>query len=156
MNVNGENAIWSLIYLTEPLSLDITHKFAFLSHLENNLFFKLRNINCVSITYKNIVRFGGKHTMSSCRFKSESDASNTCKQIYKTKRVPIHILLILLLTNSFFTSICKIFNISFNIFKSGRMVSLHHLLTVQVDFPSCSANHFPIFWCSTRTNFSKL
>ena len=56
MNVNGEIAIWSLIYLTEPLSLDITHKFAFLSHFGNNFTIKLKNLYCISMTYEDIVR----------------------------------------------------------------------------------------------------
>ena len=59
MNVNGEIAIWSLIYLTEPLSLDITHKFASLSHFGNNFIIKLEILYCLSMTYEDIVRFGG-------------------------------------------------------------------------------------------------
>ena len=59
MNVNGEIAIWSLIYLTEPLSLDIPHKFASLSHLGNNFIIKLEIPYCISMTYEDIVRFGG-------------------------------------------------------------------------------------------------
>ena len=60
MNVNGKNVIWSLIYLTEPLSFDITHKFASLSHFGNNFIIKLEKLYCISISYEDIVRFGGK------------------------------------------------------------------------------------------------
>lgn len=34
--------------------------------------------------------------------------------------------------------------------KSGWMVLLHHLLTVQVDFPNCSANHLPVFFVAQQ------
>ena len=40
-----------------------------------------------------------------------------------------------------------------NVAKSGCMVLLHHLLTVQVDFPNCSASHIPVFCCSTSTTY---
>ena len=40
-----------------------------------------------------------------------------------------------------------------SVFKSGCMVLLHHLLTVQLDFPNCSANHLPVFFFSTITTF---
>ena len=59
MNVNGKNVIWSLIYITEPLSLDITHKFASLSHFGNIFIIKLEILYCISMTYEDIVRFGG-------------------------------------------------------------------------------------------------
>ena len=59
MNVNVKIAIWSLIYLTEPSSLDITHKFASLSHFGNNFIIKLEILPCISMTYEDIVRFGG-------------------------------------------------------------------------------------------------
>ena len=67
MNVNGEIAIWSLIYLTEPLSLDITHKFASLSHLGNNFIIKLEILYCLSMTYEDIVRFGRNRQVHSIR-----------------------------------------------------------------------------------------
>ena len=73
MNVNGEIAIWSLIYLTEPLSLDITHKFAFLSHFGNNFTIKLKNLYCISMTYEDIVRFGGKCKMTQADAKGNDD-----------------------------------------------------------------------------------
>lgn len=43
---------------------------------------------------------------------------------------------------------------SLSVFKSGCDTLLHHLLTVQVDLPSCSASHLPVFCCSTSTTFS--
>ena len=67
MNVNGEIAILSLIYLTEPLSFDFTHKFASLSQFGNNFTIKLKNLYCVSMTYEDIVRFGGDSQVCAVR-----------------------------------------------------------------------------------------
>ena len=35
------------------------------------------------------------------------------------------------------------------------IILLHHLLTVQADFPTCSANHLLVFSCSARTAFMR-
>lgn len=39
----------------------------------------------------------------------------------------------------------KSFDIFSKVCKSGCIELLHHLLTVQLDLPNCSANHFPVF-----------
>ena len=44
---------------------------------------------------------------------------------------------------------------SFRVCRSGWAELLHHLLTVQVDLPSFSASHFPVFPCSTRTTLTR-
>lgn len=38
--------------------------------------------------------------------------------------------------------------------KSGCVVLLHHLLTVQFDLPNSAANHLPVFPCSANTAFN--
>ena len=43
-----------------------------------------------------------------------------------------------------------------NVAKSGWLELLHHLLTVQADFPICSASHLPVFCCSTSTTLIRL
>lgn len=58
--------------------------------------------------------------------------------------------------SKYFTSTSKSLAILSRVFKSGWTVFLHHLLTVQVDLPNCSASHFPVLSFSTRTNFSRL
>lgn len=41
------------------------------------------------------------------------------------------------------------------VFKSGWTLLLHHLLTVQADLPTCSANHLLVLSCSARTAFKR-
>lgn len=43
--------------------MDITHKFASLSHLGNNFIIKLEVLHCISMTYEDVVRFGGDVTV---------------------------------------------------------------------------------------------
>ena len=58
--------------------------------------------------------------------------------------------------SKYFTSTSKSLAILPRVSKFGWTVFLHHLLTVQVDLPNCSASHFPVLSFSTRTNFSRL
>lgn len=59
MNANGKFAKCRLFYITELSSFDIDHKFASLSHFGNNFIIKLKNLYCISMTYEDIVHFGG-------------------------------------------------------------------------------------------------
>lgn len=67
-------------------------------------------------------------------------------------RVFIQFLLSFICSDSRTSSSSAILDI---VFKSGCMVLLHHLLTVQCDFPSCSTSHLPVLFCSTRTTFMR-
>lgn len=47
----------------------------------------------------------------------------------------------------------KIEDISFNVYKSGWEVLVHHLETVTGPLPNCSASHFPVCPVSANTAF---
>ena len=55
-----------------------------------------------------------------------------------------------------FTSTLRLLAISTKVSKLGCEALVHHLLTEAGSFPSCSASHLFVLFCSAKTTFSRL